>query len=83
MRHIKVSDADKRGRQRSEDLRRYGARYIRGVYYFPSYENARRYAEDNSLPVDRIISYGAGWAVQLQIAGPYAPEQWNAEHYRV
>jgi hypothetical protein len=47
MRRIKVSEAEKHNRQRSEDLRRYGARIWKGVYYFPSYST-------RTLPGDPI-----------------------------
>lgn len=43
----------------------------KGVYYWPSFEAARDYAVERSLPTDRIISYQLGWAIQLRISGPY------------
>jgi hypothetical protein len=43
----------------------------KGVYYFPTYEAARAYAETEGYPVNRIISYTLGWAIQLRISGPY------------
>ena len=73
MRRIKVSEAEKHNRQRSEDLRRYRARIWKGVYYFPSYSQAVAYAADNDKPSNRIIEYGRGWAIQLRASGPYVP----------
>lgn len=43
----------------------------KGIYYFPTYLEARRYALANGYPTDRIISYGKGWAIQLFVSGPY------------
>lgn len=43
----------------------------KGIYYFPSYELARKFALANSFPTDRIISYKLGWAIQLKVSGPY------------
>lgn len=44
----------------------------KGVYYFPTYKEAREYATTHSYPTDRIIRYEIGWAIQLRISGPYA-----------
>jgi hypothetical protein len=47
----------------------------KGVYYFDSFESARKYATDNSLPSDRIKNYGRGWAIQQRVSGPYVGPQ--------
>jgi len=43
----------------------------KGVYYFPTRQLATAYAMANDWPVDRLIEYDRGWAVQLRISGPY------------
>jgi hypothetical protein len=43
-----------------------------GVFYFESSDAARAYAQENSLPTDRIVEYLLGFAIQLRISGPYA-----------
>ena len=43
----------------------------KGDYYFPTFQDARKYAQDNNYQTDRIINYGRGWAIQLYISGPY------------
>jgi hypothetical protein len=47
------------------------AKLRRDIWYWPSYETARAFAEANDLPTDRIISYQAGWAIQYRKSGPY------------
>lgn len=42
-----------------------------GTTYWPTYEDARAYAEAHGYPTDRIIAYLAGWAIQLRVSGPY------------
>ena len=44
---------------------------VKNTTYFESYYKARDYALQHSLPTDRIISYGLGWAIQKHISGPY------------
>ena len=44
----------------------------KGVTYFPDYADARTAALAADLPIDRIIPYAIGWAVQLRVSGPYA-----------
>ena len=46
----------------------------RGVTYWPTYDSAIAYANGHNLPVDRLIEYGRGWAIQKCVSGPY----WNA-----
>jgi hypothetical protein len=48
-------------------------RIHKGIYYFPTYENARDYANLHGHPTNRIIRYEIGWAIQLRISGPYVP----------
>ena len=43
----------------------------KGVYYFPTYKDARDYAKANDHPTGRIISYTIGWAIQYRTSGPY------------
>ncbi len=43
----------------------------KGVYYFPTYATARDYAESHGHPIDRIIPYTRGWAIQIRVSGPY------------
>ena len=52
-------------------MRKGKVRTVRGVTYFPTYTEAREYAKSNGFPWDRINSFGAGWAIQLRISGPY------------
>ena len=50
----------------------------KGIFYFPGYGAARTYAAANSLPADRIICYGRGWAIQRERSGPYwGPKGWK------
>lgn len=49
----------------------YRSRIRKGVYYFPTYEAARAYAQNRGYPTDRIIPYTIGWAIQLRVSGPY------------
>ena len=44
----------------------------KGVYYFKDRNEAKRWAEKNGWPTDRIISYDKGWAVQSGKSGNYA-----------
>lgn len=54
----------------------------KGVYYFFTYAEAKRYAEDHELPTDRIRFFIRGWAIQLRISGPYAgPQKRPSEVY--
>ncbi len=54
----------------------------KGVTYFPDYADARAAALNAGLPIDRIISYGLGWAVQLRVSGPYAgPREFGSRAY--
>jgi hypothetical protein len=43
----------------------------KGIFYFPTYEAARVYADYRGYPSDRIIKYDLGWAIQLRVSGPY------------
>ena len=43
----------------------------KGIFYFPSYESAREFADSQGHPTDRIIAYERGWAIQLRKSGPY------------
>lgn len=44
----------------------------KGTYYFQTREAAKDWAIQNGWPVDRIIEYRRGYAVQLHISGTYA-----------
>ena len=44
---------------------------VRGTTYFPTFQDARNFASEHTLPTDRIIEYGKGWAIQLRVSGPY------------
>ena len=44
----------------------------RDIFYFRSRQAAIQYARRYALPVDRIIEYQRGWAIQLRVSGPYA-----------
>lgn len=46
-------------------------RVRKNVYYFPDFATARDYAAANNWPVDRIIQYEIGWAIQLGASGDY------------
>ncbi len=43
----------------------------KGIFYFPTYDEARTYAWKHDYPTDRIIQYDIGWAIQLRRSGPY------------
>ena len=43
----------------------------KGVYYFPEYTDARRWALDLGYPTHLIRSFERGWAIQLRVSGPY------------
>ena len=43
----------------------------KGIYYFPTYEEAEAAAQAVEVRTDRIIPYEIGWAVQLGVSGPY------------
>jgi hypothetical protein len=47
----------------------------RGIYYFPSFSDAFRYAQQVGAPTDRIIAYERGYAIQLHVSGPYVGAQ--------
>jgi hypothetical protein len=52
----------------------------KGIYYFPSYKEARKYAEDRRWKTDRIVAYEVGWAIQKMKSGPYyGPEDENQD----
>lgn len=44
----------------------------KGIYYFPTFQTAREWAQENGWPTDRIIAYQVGWAVQSGESGNYA-----------
>ena len=48
---------------------------VNGVTYWRNRDSAQGYALAHGLPVDRIIHYGRGYAIQSRASGPY----WNAE----
>jgi hypothetical protein len=41
------------------------------VYYFETHGDAKEYAITHGFPIDRIIPYQRGWAIQLRKSGPY------------
>jgi hypothetical protein len=43
----------------------------KGVRYFPTYEEARTYAEASGAQGYRIVAYGRGYAIQIRVSGPY------------
>lgn len=43
----------------------------RGIWYWPTFEEARDYATEHNHPTNRIIPYKLGWAIQLYVSGPY------------
>ena len=43
----------------------------KGIFYFPSRESAESYARKNGFPLNRIIAYGRGYAIQTKVSGPY------------
>jgi len=43
----------------------------KGIFYFPTFQAARKHAQDNGHPTNRIIEYQKGWAIQLRVSGPY------------
>jgi len=43
----------------------------KGIFYFPSFQDARTYAKEHNFPTDRIIEYQKGWAIQFRKSGPY------------
>lgn len=54
----------------------------RGIYYFKDRASAAAWATENGWPVDRIIEYGRGWAIQAGKSGNYAgpgesPRPWR------
>lgn len=50
----------------------------KGIYYFPTFQSARAFANVHALPTDRIISYTSGWAIQRETSGPYwGPQGWD------
>ena len=49
------------------------------IFYFPTFDTARQYANRFGYPTDRIIAYTRGWAIQLRVSGPYVgPNQITA-----
>jgi len=59
-----------------------GTKTYKGVYYFRDQRAARLWAESNGWPLDRIIEYVRGWAVQSGKSGNYAgpgetPRPWR------
>jgi len=43
----------------------------RDIFYFTSYNSAKKYAVENGHPTDRIIEYERGWAIQYGKSGGY------------
>lgn len=54
----------------------------KGNYYFPTFQDARSYAEKHNFPTTRIIEYGRGWAIQLRIGGAYVGKTKVRRHKR-
>jgi len=53
----------------------------KGVYYFGAYTTAKEWAIAHDWPINRIIQYGFGWAVQWRVSGRYAgPEDEREDH---
>jgi hypothetical protein len=50
----------------------HGAKLLRGVFYFGARHNALRYANDMGYPVDRLMEYDHGYAIQGGVSGDYA-----------
>lgn len=53
-----------------------------GIYYFSSHIEAENWAIDNGWPIDRIIGYHSGYAIQAGKSGNYAgpretPRPWE------
>ncbi len=46
-------------------------RTSKGTSYWPSFPEARAYALKHDLPMDRIIEYEKGWAIQKEVSGAY------------
>ncbi len=44
----------------------------KGIFYFKDWSAAHGFAAAHALPLNRIICYQRGWAIQLRISGPYA-----------
>lgn len=44
----------------------------KGIFYFKDYNDAKTFAKEIGWPVDRIIKYELGWAVQKKKSGDYA-----------
>lgn len=43
----------------------------KGIYYFPTEQDALLCALDRGFPTNRIMQYGLGWAIQCWPSGPY------------
>lgn len=43
-----------------------------GTYYFDTFEDAAAFAVSIGAPVDRLIHFGCGVAIQWHVSGPYA-----------
>lgn len=41
------------------------------IFYFETHADAKEYALTHGFPIDRIIPYQRGWAIQLRKSGPY------------
>lgn len=56
----------------------------KGIYYFPSYQEAKKYAIEHNHPSNRIIEYERGWAIQKRISGPYVgnEKEFNLKEWR-
>jgi len=44
----------------------------KNIFYFKKFIIAREWAENNGWPIDRIIRYQRGWAIQFGKSGNYA-----------
>ncbi len=43
----------------------------KGIFYFPTWQDAKVYAVSIFAPTDRILSFDKGWAIQWHKSGPY------------
>ena len=70
---VKKKKRKVKNRKKLPPIRHSGLKRItrKGIYYFPTFTQAREFARKYKFPTGRIIAYDIGWAIQLKKSGPY------------
>jgi hypothetical protein len=69
-----------KGFSKSKGVAPANAHVYKKIFYFETMHDAKAYALTHGFPVNRIIPYQRGWAIQLRVSGPYVGNPKSAAH---